>query len=132
MKALIRVIMLSALSALCVIALGIQYRVAARSLASFNQWIVTNKTTWTIYVRDAETGDQLPIPPDETMSLARGSDSLKVNSMGDHFVFKSASQHVTILELFKGQLTLRPDDFVCCDEPDEHGHTQCSFCNISE
>lgn len=100
------------------------------------EWSITNQTTWTIYVQDADTKDHAAIPPDETVRLQRGSGKLVVNSMGDRFTFTTEASKVTILELFKGQLILRPDEFVCCNDEDDVQNDnddcqRCKYCPAS-
>lgn len=81
---------------------------------------ITNNTTWTILVRDPETNDSTPIAPEQTATLSTGSSGkLEISSSGNNSTFTTHAQAITVLEPFKGQLTIRDEAEVCgIEEPD--------------
>lgn len=133
-KMLSKVFLLSAFTVAIMLLIGSSYQLHSTAddvvINSGEEWHVMNATSWTIFVRDFDTGDQAPIPPAQTVTIARGSSGkLLVNSTADQFTFTSSASWVSIQEPFKGQLALRADEKVCCpqDYIPQKGH--CNYCS---
>ena len=126
--------MLSALSIVCTLLFFISYKIHTKAVPGHG-WHITNDSSWTILARDFDTGAQKSIQPLQSITIDRGSTGrLEVNNSHDQFTFDAQSSRVTILEPFKGQLTLREDDIACpeCYYTDfENECADCRFCDCN-
>lgn len=104
-----------------------------RAHAFSDEWEVTNGVSWQITVHDHETEAQATIQPEQVGTLARGSAGrLEVYSPGNDFAFQSDASRVTILELFKGQLSWRADEKVCGDCEEDRRPNSCRDCRYCQ
>ena len=117
-RAVSKLLLLTAMISTLMMLISVNYKIHSYDYDTdaMPQWEITNATSWTIYVRDVETGEKVPIQAEQTTTLARGS-SGEIEAFGTfgQETFTTPGSRITFLEQEKGQITLRNDDEVCPD-----------------